>query len=55
MGMYLNPSAANFTQIKNKQYFASFEHFHGEVLFVGVNYDEQSKTQECRMEWFNKE
>ena len=43
------------TQIKNKQYFASLEHFHGEVLFVGVNYDEQSKTHECRMEWFNKE
>ena len=41
-------------QIKEKKYFASLEHYMGDLLFVGVNYDEEKKTHECRIEKFVK-
>lgn len=41
-------------QIKEKKYFASLEHYTGDLLFVGVNYDEEKKTHECRIEKFVK-
>lgn len=42
-------------QIKEKRYFSSLEHYSGNLLFVGVNYDEEKKTHECRIERFVKE
>lgn len=41
-------------QIEKKEYFKALEHYSGELLFVGVDYDENDKTHECRIEWFNK-
>ncbi len=43
------------TQIKDRKYFDSLSHYSGDLLFVGVNYDEQSKTHECRIERFFKQ
>lgn len=43
------------TQIKDRKYFASLSRYSGDLLFVGVNYDEQSKTHECRIERFFKQ
>ena len=40
------------TQIKEKKYFASLAGYWGKLLFIGVNYDEKSKTHECLMEEF---
>ena len=37
-------------QIKEKKYFASLENYTGEILLIGVNYDETSKTHECKIE-----
>ncbi|XME01246.1 AAA family ATPase [Lachnospiraceae bacterium C1.1] len=41
-------------QIKNKEYFAELEHYHGNLLFVGINYDEDRKTHSCKIEKFLK-
>ena len=37
-------------QIKEKKYFSSLENYSGEILLVGVNYDEEKKSHECRIE-----
>lgn len=37
-------------QIKEKRYFDSLTSFHGNLLFVGINYDEKTKKHECRIE-----
>ncbi|WP_027206729.1 AAA family ATPase [Butyrivibrio fibrisolvens] len=37
-------------QIKEKKYFMSLEHYQGDILFVGINYDEDKKTHECKIE-----
>ncbi len=42
------------SQIRDKKYFASLEHYKGDLLFVGVNYDEEKKTHECKIEKFVK-
>ena len=42
------------TQIQNKQYFAALEHYYGDLLFVGINYDEKDKTHTCKIEQFKK-
>ena len=42
-------------QIKNRQYFDSLSHYHGRLLFVGINYDEKEKTHTCEIERFEKE
>ena len=42
-------------QIKEKQYFSSLEHYQGNLLFVGINYDEEKKTHECKIEEFVKD
>ena len=39
-------------QIKEKKYFASLEHYQGNLLFVGINYDEKEKTHTCKIEKF---
>ncbi|WP_294431251.1 AAA family ATPase [uncultured Treponema sp.] len=41
-------------QIRQKQYFDSLENWQGEILFVGVNYDEETKVHECKIERFVK-
>ena len=41
-------------QIREKKYFASLEHYSGDLLFVGMNYDEETKTHECKIEKFEK-
>ena len=37
-------------QIKRKQYPAKIADYSGELLLVGVNYDKEVKTHECRIE-----
>ena len=41
-------------QIREKRYFDSLSAYSGDLLFVGVNYDEDTKTHECRIEQFIK-
>ena len=41
-------------QIKEKKYFASLENYTGEILLIGVNYDDNAKTHECRIEKWEK-
>ncbi len=42
-------------KIKEKKYFASLEHYVGNLLFVGINYDEETKIHQCKIEKFVKE
>lgn len=41
-------------QIREKKYFDSLADYKGELLFVGISYDEKEKTHECRIEKFVK-
>lgn len=41
-------------QIRDKRYYDSLSHYHGNLLFVGINYDEKNKTHTCRIERFEK-
>ncbi|MBR0092196.1 MAG: AAA family ATPase [Lachnospiraceae bacterium] len=41
-------------QIKEKQYYESLSHYQGDLLFVGISYDEKEKSHTCRMERFVK-
>lgn len=41
-------------QIKQKKYFDSLSQYSGDLLFVGINYDEETKTHECKIEKFVK-
>lgn len=41
-------------QIKNKQYFDSLSQYNGDLLLVGINYNEHFKTHTCRIERFKK-
>ena len=38
------------TQIRDRRYFDSLSHYSGNLLFVGINYDEKEKTHTCRIE-----
>ena len=38
------------TQIKDRKYDDLLQHYKGDLLFVGVNYDEKTKKHECRIE-----
>jgi len=42
------------SQIKDKQYYESLSHYQGELLFVGINYDEKDKTHTCSIEKMEK-
>lgn len=42
------------TQIREKRYHAALEKYSGDLLFVGVNYDEQTKEHQCVIEKFVK-
>jgi RecB family endonuclease NucS len=37
-------------QIKEKRYFDSLASYSGNLLFVGINYDEKTKKHECKIE-----
>ena len=41
-------------QIRDKCYFDSLSHYEGNLLFVGINYDEKDKTHTCKIERFKK-
>lgn len=41
-------------QIREKKYFESLNQYSGDLLFVGINYDEQSKNHTCEIEKFRK-
>ena len=41
-------------QIKEKRYFDALEHYRGDLIFVGISYNEKDKTHECRIERFEK-
>ncbi len=42
-------------QIKEKNYVKALESHTGDVLLVGINYDEKTKKHECRIEKYKKE
>ncbi|MBQ3801757.1 MAG: AAA family ATPase [Treponema sp.] len=42
------------TQIKEKRYFESLSQYSGNILFIGINYDEKEKKHECKIERFVK-
>lgn len=39
-------------QIRSKKYFESLSHFQGNLLFVGINYNEKEKTHSCKIDRF---
>lgn len=41
-------------QIKEKKYFDSLSNYSGNLIFVGINYDESTKKHECKIETFTK-
>ena len=41
-------------QIRKKEYFRSLDNYTGELLFVGINYDEKEKTHSCSIERFTR-
>lgn len=42
-------------QIKNRKYPEAIMAYTGNILLVGINYDEKTKTHECRIEKYNKQ
>ncbi|MBR0173249.1 MAG: AAA family ATPase [Lachnospiraceae bacterium] len=49
-----NSAASAIEQIKEKQYFESLSLYAGDLLFVGIGYDEKEKTHTCKIERFRK-
>ena len=50
-----NGSAASaMDQIRKKEYFRSLEKYSGNLLFVGIDYDAESKRHSCRIQRFVK-
>ena len=47
-------SESAIDQIRDKKYFDSLSHYQGNLLFVGINYDEKEKTHSCMIERFEK-
>lgn len=41
-------------QIKKNHYVQAIEHYGGEILMVGINYDVKSKKHECVIEKYEK-
>lgn len=42
-------------QIKEKKYSKPLENYSGEILLVGITYDEETKKHTCRIERAEKE
>ena len=49
-----NSAESGIAQIKEKRYFESLEHYKGNLMLVGINYDENSKTHSCKIEHFSR-
>lgn len=50
-----NKSAENaISQIKNRKYVKSLEHYTGKILLVGINYDLNTKEHQCIIETWDK-
>lgn len=47
-------SDAAISQIKDKNYPAVLENYGGEIVLVGINYDDASKSHSCTIEKINK-
>ncbi|MDO4325096.1 MAG: AAA family ATPase [bacterium] len=45
---------AAIQQMKEKKYPSALEHYTGDILLVGVNYDKKSKAHQCIIEKFEK-
>ena len=41
-------------QIEEKRYFDCFEKYQGDLLFVGINYDAETKMHTCEIKKFVK-
>lgn len=41
-------------QIRQKKYFESLSQYNGNLLLVGINYDEANKTHSCKIEKYEK-
>lgn len=41
-------------QIREKRYFDALSHYEGDLLFIGISYDEKEKAHSCRIERFRK-
>ena len=44
-----------FDHLGDRQYYDSLKHYQGNLLFVGISYDEKMKTHTCRIEKFIKQ
>ena len=42
-------------QIKNRKYPASILSYTGDILLVGINYDKDTKEQQCLIEKYEKD
>ncbi len=47
-------SESALTQIKEKKYFESLFHYSGNIIFIGINYNEKTKKHTCKIEKFIK-
>ncbi|MBO7439898.1 MAG: PD-(D/E)XK nuclease domain-containing protein, partial [Bacteroidales bacterium] len=47
------PSNA-LAQIESKEYFHAFDFYNGKILFVGINYDKDTKTPVCEIKEVEK-
>ena len=47
-------TALNQIKEKEKEYFSSLEQYSGNLLFVGINYNEKTKKHKCKIEKFKK-
>lgn len=45
---------STIAQIRDRQYFEALSKYQGDLLFVGIDYDEKDKTHSCRIERFVK-
>ena len=52
---YNKDAEGAIAQIHRKQYPAKVAQHTDNLLLVGINYDRQTKTHECRMEWMKEE
>ena len=42
-------------QIKEKNYPKVLSNYGGRIVLVGINYDEETKTHQCRIERYEKD
>lgn len=50
-----NCTESAISQIREKRYSDSLAHYQGNLLFVGINYNEKAKTHTCKIERFHVE